>query len=239
MYMKIQQYNNQQSFTSRLNPVKPFQINTKLGKLNFSEIKVKELPKGNQLDEIADFFCTNFASFTNDPYWLAYRSKKNKDYIRNGFVSYIKPKIKYDDGSFTMLAGRDEKGKLRAACISYSFDEVPLAAANTLYVDSLAVDKKFRGLGLGKTMLEKTIDINKNTFTDVFLKGEVKATGFYEKMGFEKMTPDNLRQRQVIEVIAAHGDGDGYPDYVHFFTKHLQQDKPLWYEIINKLVFRR
>ena len=64
--MKIQQYNNQQSFTSRLNPVKPFQINTKLGKLNFSEIKVKELPKVNHLDEIADFFCTYFASINND-----------------------------------------------------------------------------------------------------------------------------------------------------------------------------
>ena len=238
--MKIQNYNNNQLyFTSRLNPVNPFQIDTKLGRLNFSEIKSKDLPKGNLLDEIADFFCTNFASFTNDPYWLAYRSKKNKDYIRNGYVSYLKPKIKYDDGNLTMLTGRDENGKLRAACLSYGFDEVPHANYTTCYIDSLAVDKKFRGFGLGKTMLEKTIDINKNTFTDVFLKGEKKAAGFYEKMGFEKMSPQNPSQRLVVDVIAARGDGDGYPDYVHFFTKHIQPDKPLWYEVINKLVFRR
>ena len=236
--MKIQRTENQQYFTSRLNPIKPFQVETNLGKLNFSEVKRSQLKDANLLDEIADFFCTNFASFTNDPYWLAYRNPRNKNYLRKGYVDYMRPKIKYDDGNLTMLTGRDENGVLRAGCLSYSFDQVPHACYTTCYIDSIAVDKKFRGFGLGKTMLEKTIDINKNTFTDVFLKGEKKAAGFYEKMGFEKMTPENPKQRFTVNVIAEHGDGDSYPDYVHFFTKHIQPDKPLWYEVINKLLFR-
>ena len=234
--MKVQSVQNQPYFTSRLNPIKPFQVDTKLGPLSFSEISTKELPKGKLLEEIADFFCTNFASFTKDPYWLAYNNKKNQVYIREGYMNYLKPKIKYDDGNMTMLTGRDKDGKLRAACLSYSFGEVPFAWNTTCYVDSIAVDKKFRGCGLGKIMLDKTIDINKNTFTDVFLKGEVMAAGFYEKMGFNKMTPDDRAQRLVVEKIAEHGDG--YPDYIHFFTKHLQPDKPLWYEVINKMMKR-
>lgn len=234
--MKISATDKPQYFTSRLNPVKPFSIATKLGPLHFSEVNPNEMLKGNFLDTVGDFFCRNFASFTDDPYWLAYNSKKNKDYIRNGYIDYLIPKIKYDDGNLTMLIAKDNLGKIRGGSISYSFLEVPGASQNTCYIDSLAVDKKFRGYNIGKILVDKTLDINKNTFTDVFLKGEVKATGFYEKLGFTQMSENDIRQKEVVKLIAAQGDG--YPDYVHFFTKPLQNDKPRWYEVLSKLLQR-
>lgn len=82
-------------------------------------------------------------------------------------------------------------------------------------------------------MVDKTIDINKETFTDVFLKAINKAVGFYERLGFEKMSPDTPSKKVVVERIAKFGEG--YPDYATLMTKPIQENKTRWYEL-NQII---
>ena len=109
-------------------------------------------------------------------------------------------------------------------------NKIPNANKTTCYIEALAVDNRFRKCNIGETLLNTTLEANKNTFTDVFLKGENLARGFYKKMGFEIMDKAKPNQKETVQMLAAQGEG--YPEYITFFTKPLQENQPRWYEKI-------
>lgn len=228
-----------QNFTSRLNPVKPFKVKSKWGTLNVVEASPREMRQEGFVNALAKSLCKNFASYTDDPGWTILREPTQKDKwkpIIKYFQNNIKRIFKENDPNLTLLIARDKNKKIRGACLSYGFDEVPTAKDTALYIDSIAIDKPYRGIGLGKLMMNKTIEANRNTFNDIFLMGEVKAAGFYEKLKFKELDAADPKQNAVINFIAQ--DRNDYPDYIKLFTKPLQPDKPRWYDKAGEAILK-
>ncbi len=222
---------NSPHFTSRLNPIPKSIVNTTSGKLTLREAMPSELQNPKFLEKLAKFFCDNFSSNTDDPSWLAYSTvpKKIQKNIVDTFVRSLKDIFKNDDGNMTLLLAKDKRSKIQGACLSYGYDFVDGSKDYTLYIDSIAVNKNFRGLKLGKQMLQKTIDANKDNskFTDVFLVGEKRAHGFYKKFGFSDLKIQDPDQRKVINFLAI--DRRDYPEYADFLTYPLKKEQPRWY----------
>ncbi len=53
------------------------------------------------------------------------------------------------------------------------------------------------------------------------------AEGFYKKLGFSHLNPNDKTQNTVINFIAE--DVSDYPKYLSFMTKPLQLNKQRWY----------
>lgn len=230
---------HQQNFTSRLNPIKSFRVKSKWGTLNIAEASPNEMRQEGFIKALVGSLCKNFASNTDDPSWTIFRDPTQKDkwkQIIDHFHNYVKRIFEQNDRNLTLLVARDMNNKIRGACLSYGFDNIPTAKDTTLYLDSIAFDKPFRGIGLGKLMMKKTIEANKNTFSDIFLMGEVKAAGFYEKLKFKELDAADPKQKAVIDLIAL--DRDDYPDYVKLFTKPLQPEKPRWYDTAGEAILK-
>ena len=229
--------NNNTTFTSKCNPIKPVTITTKLGKVRIYEPTDKEVYSKNFLWEVADIFCKNFSTYTKDPGWLLY-SKPGNEKLYKGIVEYIRcqllSQIYEADGHLSLLVARDKNKKMCGACLSRSLDDVPGTFDTTMYIDSIAINEDFRGNGLGRIFMEKVIDADKDHFTDIFLVGEKLAEGFYKKLGFKKLNPKKPDQKKVIDYIAI--DRDDYPKYVTLLTKPIQTDKPRWYKLAAKAI---
>ena len=227
-------YNNKTSFKSRLNPVPAFKVTTPQGVLSIEEVNYKKLTSGF-LKKITEFFCENFSKDTNDPGWLRYNDYTKSE--KNEFIGWYKAcyeaSIKDESNQhLTLLVARDTENNIQGACLSFGCEDVPRAKYNTLYIDSLAVNKKFRGNNLAKIMLEKSIEAGKYIFTDVFLTGEKVADGFYKKLGFRDLDPQNPAELKVIKHMARQRQD--YPKYTSFLTRVIRNDRPRWYEICSK-----
>lgn len=222
------------AYTSRINPIEPFKVQTAKGVLNVAEINYDRItPKF--IKKITEFFCENFSHDTNDPAWLNYNklSKSEKKDFLDTFENFYGNSIR-DEGNqhLTMLVATDSNKNIQGACLSYGCEDVPKARYNTLYIDSLAVNKEYRGNSLARLMLEKSIDANRYIFTDVFLTGEKVADGFYKKLGFRDLSPDNADESKIINHIAKQRPD--YPKYTSFLTRIIQESRPRWYEICAK-----
>ena len=241
--MKIGKNNySQLQFTSRCNPIKPFTVKTKTEEiLHVYEPKIEELKSKGFVENLVEMFCRNFTKDTTDPGWLRFQKTENADLFKkfkNNFAENIKELIKYDNGHVTILAVKNQQGKLCGGMISHGFDEIPKMKNSVLYIADIAVDSKYRHMGIAKSLIEETAKAEKKDFTDIFLVGENTAAGFYEGIGFEKLNGNNKSQNAIMEYMKSIRFD--YPDYVTLYTKPLQQDKPRWYnkaaEIINKLI---
>ncbi len=231
--MNIQNYpQNSPLFTSRLNPIKPSTIKTKWGKLTISEATKSEYSQKGFAEKLSRFFSNNFASNTDDPCWLIYndKSQKNiKSLMIKTFANNIQSILKNDDGNMTLLLAKDKYNKIQGACLSYGYNLTDNCQKYTLYIDSICVNKPFRGFKLGNIMLNKTLNASeKSKFTDVFLTGEKKAAGFYTKNGFSELNPTDKNQKKVINLIAE--DRSDYPQYIQLFSKPLKPEQPRWYD---------
>lgn len=227
--------NSNNSFTSRNNPIKPFNIYTKKGELRFAEVKPEDIRQKGFLENLTMFFCKNFASISQDPNWQVFNSKKPSREARDifyGFLAHLHDKLIIPDDNLTLLVAKDRFKRIQGACMSFGLDNVPTSEHTTCYIESIAVNPKYRGLHIGKILLDKTLKSAQKAFTDVFLTGQVQAEGFYKKLGFQHLTPQDRMQRTVIDFIAE--ERDDYPEYVSFLTKPLQIDKPRWYEAASK-----
>lgn len=224
-------------FTSKCCPIKPFTITTKLGDIKFEELPVENYTQKGFLKNMVDFFCYNFARNTTDPQWLKFQNIANlhefmrlKSMFRHEYCQVFKN----DRGHLTLLVAKNQKDEVCGACLSYGFDEVPNTRNTTLYIDSIAVDKKYRGLNIGKILLEKSVEAGKDFFTDVFLHGEKLAGGFYDRLGFKTLNPKNTAQKKVIDYIAQ--DRFDYPEHISLYTRPIQPDKPRWYKLAAKAI---
>lgn len=237
--MNIQNNNvSSLKFTSRLNPISSHIVKTSHGKLILREATNSELKNSNFVENVSKLFCSNFASNTNDPAWKMYNlgSKKIRSQILENFKNFLKDIFKNDDGNMTLLFAKDKRNKIQGACLSYGYNLVDGSEKYTLYVDSIAVNKMFRGGGLGRKMLQKTIDANKknSTFTDIFLTGEKTAAEFYKKNGFSSLNPLDKNQNKVIKLIAE--DRMDYPNYIQLLSKPLKPEQPRWYDRVAKII---
>ena len=130
--------NTQLSFQSKANPVMPFIIKTKRGRLNVAEVTQRELSRGGFLENLTKFFCKNFASSTNDPAWKIFTKHNNLNYGEDilHFIRYYTSKIKYGDENMTLLLAKDKRNKIQGACLSYGYDKFPDAKDKACYIDS-------------------------------------------------------------------------------------------------------
>lgn len=94
------------------------------------------------------FFLDNFSAETNDPFWLRYRKGNPEEKLK-----HIKLFEKYYTSIFnneknkqnlTKLLAKDQKGDIQGACLSYGNHYIPGTFDTTLYVDSMATNKKYR-----------------------------------------------------------------------------------------------
>jgi len=235
--MEISPFKNNVQFTSRLNPVTPFTFKTKAGKIRIYEAQRSEINRHGFARELMTFFTKNLASVSEHPS-MSFFHNPEKAGICSKIIKFHIDRfwnlIKNDDGTLTLLLAKDKFNKLRGACLSYGYKDVPTAAKTTCFIDSIAVDGAYRGCRIGENMLKRVLRADKKTFTDVFLTGETKSRGFYDRFGFVELDPFDETQSKVIDFIAM--DDDGYPEYVDFLTMPLQNNKPRWYKTASKAI---
>ena len=226
--------NKQISFKSRQNPVEGFKITSSaLGDINVSEIKCGDVDFA-LVKRLSNFFTEIFSkcTFYNYEAIIKIRSgtpaerlkyqKEFDEYYANIFNN------ENNQNNLTLLVGTDKKNNILAACLAYGYHYIPKGKETTLYVDSLAINPKLRGLNLARTMLDRIFSANKNSFNDVFLASTSMATKFYEKLGFTEMTRENPSQAVVLNKLNGVMDD---MDYLTPYSKPLQNAKPRWYNV--------
>lgn len=229
---------NNISFTSKINPVKPYKIMTKAGNIYVSEVDIEKELSPKLINQINKFFCENFSEHTKDKNYMQYRTvslkeKKQREQESMKYYSDIFNNLKIRD-NITILLAKDSKNNIQGACLSAPYTGVPGSEKTTLWIDSLAVNDKYRNVEIASELLNKTIEINKNSFTDVFLTGTLFAKNFYKKLGFKNLDRKNPDQKKVYNYLCAKRYD--VPKYVIPFTKIIQPDKPRWYEISAKAI---
>ena len=178
---------SQINFQSKANPISPFTIKTKRGRLNVAEVTQRDIKREDFFEKLTKFFCKNFASTTEDPAWKVFTKRNSMNYGTDiqHFIRYYTSKVKYGDENMTLLIAKDKRNKIQGASLSYGYDKVPNVKEKVCYIDSVAINPAYRGFNLGKIMIEKTLESAKNKFSDVFLTGDRVASNFYEKLGFK------------------------------------------------------
>ena len=228
------------SFTSKVNPVKPYKISTSMGDISIAEVNLGEELTPKLIKKINRFFCDNFSKDTKDEHYMKYRTgtlleRKLSEAEFEKHYSDIFNNSELRDNT-TLLLAKDSKNKIQGACLSSPYYEVPQSNKNTLWIDSLAVNDMYRKEHIASELLNTTLNVNKNSFTDAFLTGTIFAKGFYKRLGFKPLDRRNKAQKTVYDYLKSKRYD--IPKYVIPFTKPLQKDKPRWYEvcagIINK-----
>lgn len=224
------------TFGSRFCPVYNFRLNTPKGELLLREVRLKE--KSIHLsNKISKFFNDNFIDGSIDPLWKEYAlAQKQKVYKEKNvrFANYLRDVFKFDDGHTTLLVAFDKKNRIKAAVMGMTFNDSKVFKDARLYsIDALAVDKSFRGFGIGKLLLDKVLWCVEKSHTDVVLTGYEKAIPFYKKNGFVIFNPDNKKKQAFYEEIKR--DRDDIPRYTKVLTKPLDLEKDRFYERINIL----
>lgn len=208
------------SFGSKLNPVKPFVINTDKGQLYVKEVDVNSISDSNS-KELTKFLTDNFIDNTNDPNLLQYKDKNTL-----GYIGYLLTLLKYytnifnnDDGNTTLLEARNEDNKLCGAVLTNTFDESPLYDDKVCFLNALVVDEEYRKNNVAKTLMDKAIECSKNVYDDVFISAEALAEDFYKKQGCRNLEYDNPFEKEIIDIMNINDD---YPDYIKYMTKKIK-----------------
>ena len=234
----ISKYNTNLTFKSKINPIKPYKLQTRIGEISISEVNFDKELTCKFIRRLNKFFCKNFAQDTKDTNYSIYskgsleqRLECEKDFYTRYLRIFKNPKLR--DKS-TILIAKDSNNNLQGACISTPYFEVPECLNTTLWIDSLAVNKKYRNARIASELLNKTIESNKETFTDVFLTGTISAKKFYEKMGFKILNKAHSAQKTVYDFL--RNKRYDIPKYVLPFTKPIQNKKTRWYENSAKAI---
>ena len=219
------------AFKSKQNPISAFKIITSQGALNVSEIDFEKGISHRFSKIINKFFLKNFAENSKDEYFLDYKNgnKKTRRYVLKDMEGYYRDIFEDDTykDNITLLVARDKKNKIQGACLSTSCCELPGCFDTTLWVDALAVNKKYRREHVAEALIHTLIDACKKSYTDVFLTGSNFAAKFYEQIGFQELDYSKSKQRTIIKYLEEVRED--FPDHVKAYTLTLQSDKPRWY----------
>lgn len=220
------------SFTSRNNPIKTFQIVTKLGDITVEEVNYGRDITPRFIKKLTEFFCRNFGADTIDPFWSKYKTgapeeKKNLfDMVEKYYTNLFKEEEKHHNT--TLLIAKDKNNRMQGACLTTPCYEIPGAENSALYIDSVATNKKYRGFFIAKRMMLKTMEAGSRTFSDSFLTAAKESEGFYEKLGYKKLNKKSPDQRTILKYIAEHRRD--YPDYMTPMSIPLDVTAPRWFK---------
>jgi ribosomal protein S18 acetylase RimI-like enzyme len=221
--MQVSKSNNL-TFTSFANPIKPYKLKTEWGYVDVREINYIHRPDKAFLKKLASFFLDNFAQTSNHPYLQVFRGPNRNSAI---YDSYIKNEAKYMNNALnskdtTILVAKDKSKNIVGAIYAKKLHEgQKVVDCNTLYVDSLAVDSKYRGQGLGASILKSVLESSKNRFTDAFLTAYREAIPFYYKLGFKSLGYKKPDEYFVITEMSKNTDE--YPIFVDYLTTKLNK----------------
>lgn len=214
-------YNN--SFTSLRIPVKSFDVKTSNGRLHFSEVNYKHLPKNSFYKKLAEFFLCNFANTSSHPFWAQCRKPTLDEEVYNNYISGMVKKYKssINNPDTTIMLAKDKAKNIVAAIFARPLRETSkIKDSDTLYIDSIAVAPEYRGFNVGYELLNRLIEKSRKRFTDVFLVSYKETQPFYEKLGFRPMSLyKNDSERFVIEEMAK--ERIDYPQFAEFMTKFI------------------
>ncbi len=215
------------SFTSRYNPIKPFTIRTKEGKIYVSETSVEKALTPKFVDKINRFIIKNMSEATNYEFYTKYKTgtlkeRREVEEICRAHLLEVFNDTKLKN-NITLLLAKDNKNRLQGICMSYPNVEMD-SIEDTLYIGSLAVNKKYRKSHIGTRLLNATINANRNSFTDVFLTANVRAKRFFSENGFSTFNEKNEVENFIL------GAYSEVKEYAIPLTMPLQTDKPRWYE---------
>jgi predicted N-acetyltransferase YhbS len=225
--MQISKTNNL-TFTSYSNPIKPFNIKTGLGTVSVHEVNYKHQPDNSFLRKLAAFFLDNFAQTSSHPYWKEYRKPHQNQFK---YDSYIEDEIKHIKNALnskdtTILVAKDKEKNIIGAIYTKKLHEGKhVVDSNTLYVDSLAVDKKYRGNEIGANLLKSVLYTSRKRFSDAFLIAYREAIPFYYKLGFKSLGFKKPQEHYVISELAKNSDD--YPAFVDYLTLKLNNRIPV------------
>ena len=233
--MQINNNYNSISFSSLRCPVKPFTIETSKGTLYCSEMDYTKTYKTSFYKKLGQFFLDIFANTSAHPFWKKCRKPTLEkdvydDYIKSTVSDYIKY---FSDPDTTVILAKDKRNRLVGAIHTRKLNlEHKIKDEDTLYIDGLAVNPKYRGQNVGKTLLEKVLEASKERFSQVFLVAYTESAKFYEKLGFERMNPKDKAQRYAIKRLS--NIRIDYPQYADYLQKDLGKKLPEnWYERIR------
>lgn len=186
------------SFGSLNRPVESFSIFTRKGELRVTELNKRNMTF-DKLFKTAVLFNRNFNDALGEK---ELNPTKGATRVANLYKRFFKN----DDGNTTLLVARNKKGGIKAAVLSYRS-----ADGESLYVDSIATDRDYRGCGIGKILLDKVIETGEGIFGKVMLFAYKSAYGFYLKDGFS-LTP-RAGEKSVKLQLEREGRMYGIADY--------------------------
>ena len=186
------------SFGSLNRPVESFSIFTRKGELRVTELNRRNMTF-DKLFKTAVLFNRNFNDALGE---RELNPTKGATRVANLYKRFFKN----DDGNTTLLVARNKKGGIKAAVLSYRS-----ADGESLYVDSIATDRDYRGCGIGKILLDKVIETGEGIFGKVMLFAYKSAYGFYLKDGFS-LTP-RAGEKSVKLQLEREGRMYGIADY--------------------------
>jgi len=225
---KINYTNNKTTFTSYNNPIKSFDIPSPKGMLHFYEINSKHQAKNSFCKALAEFFLENFATTSSHPYWKLLISDKKTDLFYDRVKDDAKRYKKFlKSKDSTVLVAKDKAKHIVAAIFTKSLNETPTVKdADTLYIDSIAVNPEYRGKGIGETLINKILSSAAERFSDVFLVAYKESVPFYKKLGFQ--TLDYYKKPNAQYLISELAkDRLDYPEYAEFMEKPLLKECPI------------
>lgn len=231
--MEIQKRNI--NFKSIRNPIRDFSLRTSVSPVYFSELDYSSKPKSKLLKELGTFFLDNFAATSSHPFWKKCRKKTPEfekevydGFLQDCFIDVVKSKIKEPDT--TIMIGRTKNKQISAAIFTDKLELTPFITDNdTLYVECLAVNKKYRANNLGKELLSRVTEEMKTRFNDIFLVAYNESAPFYLKQGYRFLENNKKQTQKIIESLGR--ERTDYPLYSSFLNKPLNPEKPRWYDL--------
>jgi predicted N-acetyltransferase YhbS len=225
--MQVSMVNNL-AFTSFANPIKPYKLKTDLGYISVREINYIHRPDKAFFKNLVSFFLDNFVQTSNHPYLQAFRGPNRNQVM---YDSYIKNEVKNINNALnshdtTILVAKDKSKNIVGAIYAKKLHEGnKVVDCNTLYIDSLAVDSKYRGQDIGASLLKSVLESSKKRFTDAFLIAYREAVPFYYKLGFKSLGYKKPQEFFVISEMARYTDD--YPRFVDYLTLNLNNTLPV------------
>lgn len=233
--MKINRNDNIQ-FTSKAHPVASFKFKSPKGVITVKEETLDCLRPNADLTEFGKFFVDNFMGnlkglnirkFDN-----FFSPKAYKKSVKN-YAESCEDVFAREEKLSTMLTARNSKGKLIGALLTHPFDENPLISdKKTFYIDSIAISKKYRRLGLGEKLIEKVLEADGKDFTDVYLTSLKNSVKFYNNLGFSEIKPTTDANKKMLDIISLYRND--YPKFMTPMTKVLDPNAVRW---IDRVIY--
>lgn len=195
----VSKNNLNRSFTSKNNPIKPYNVKTRYGTIHFQEVNYSRPIKRSNLEKISVFVTDNLHDSFKTP--LEQQLKKDSYFFdKNLYRQWINLSIEDLQKALlnpdtTLLIGTDENNKICAVLHSKPLElSDKLKDDETIYVDTCSVDRKYQGMGIGKILIEKLKETSSSSFKKMALVSVEEAKFFYRKLGFKRVKDPIQRQ---------------------------------------------